>query len=404
MSGEHAHPEIPALDTELARLAAQVAALGAAPPAPVGSGTPGVIEVDSFAGATDDAKLTNAIAYASAQTYKPTMRLSSRRWDFSTTRTVWTGFKISGSGGGASVEQPRSNSPYATFVKIRTGSNRPWLTTPSGGTVYGCYVGNMSLEGTSSSVFADTTGNGLWRTSVFENLGFSAFRHVLGNPTTGAKMWVTGCYFRGWWNINNCYNVGVWIGGSDNTLWTDGCMLDSPPSFAGSTPYHMHVDYLEKTYIGPMYITCEAVPAGIRVSGSSSQTAVIFTALKIEGRNSSTSSYGSVVRVDSGRVTFRDTWFGYGYSAPGSSGRSGEGGVVTVSGAARVLFDACWYARAGDDGVTEATPWIYATGTGTQVRVRNAQVAEDGGAFTQLPLVSAVSSAAADVDNSVRTS
>lgn len=357
-----------------------------------------VVEVDSYSG-TDEQKLTSAMAYAAAQTYKPTLRLSSRRWDFTTTRTLYTGFKITGSGYGGSVEQPRSGNPYGTYVKVSTGGGNPWLQVTSD--VYGCYVGNMSVEGTSTSGFITSNGGTLW-TSVLENLGFSAFSYVIGKTTS--KLLMTACTFKGFWNINNSYGTAITIGGSDNTLWVDGCLLDSPPAFTGtSVPYHMWCDYLEKSVIGPMFITCEAVPAGIRVTGNSSNAALIFTGLKVEGRNAGSSSYGSVVRIEGGRTTFRDCWLSYGYSAPGSSTRSNEGGVVTALGG-RTLFDGCWYARAGTDGVTETTPWIYASGSGTTVRVRNAQTGEDGGTFTAVPLVSAVSSATSDVDNSVRTS
>ena len=46
-------------------------------------------------------------------------------------------------------------------------------------------------------------------------------------------------------------------------------------------------------------------------------------------------------------------------------------------------------------------PWIDASGSSTRVRVRNAEVAHDGGAFTGLPRVQAANGAQIDADNSV---
>lgn len=356
----------------------------------------GIVEVDSYTG-TDDEKLTAAMAYAAAQTYKPTLRLSSREWNFSTQRTLYTGFKITGSGAPGSVEQPRSNNPYATQVSISTGSNLPWLQVTSN--VYGCYIGNMAVEGTSSSVFIGSNGGTLW-TSVMENLGFSAFRSVLGS--TDYKLLMTACTLQGWWNINNSYRTAIVVGGSDNTLFSNGCLLDSGDAFnSSSLPYHAWFDYCEKTWVGPMYITAEAWPAAIRVTGSNSYGALIFTGIKAEGRNSTEASYGSVVRVEGGQVTFRDCWFGHAYTSPGSSGRTSEGGMVTVLGG-RVLFDGCYVARSSS--FAETNPVIYASGSSAKVTVRNMEACDEGATWVSLPLVSAVSSATAVVDSSVRTS
>lgn len=358
----------------------------------------GVAEVDSFSGADDDAKLAAAVTYAAAQTYKPTLRLSARRWDFTDTVTMFTGFKITGSGGGASVEQPRTNDPYATYVKCSIGSDNPWLQVPASA-VYGCYVGNMAVEGTSSSMFMGTAGGVLW-TSVLENLGFSAFKHVLGSPSN--RLLLTGNVFKGFWNINNSYNVAVSLAGSDSTLWTDGGLVDSGDAFSSSSiPYHLNFDYLEKSYIGPLYITGENWPAAIRVNGSSSSAGLVFHGLRIEGRNATEASYGSIIRIEGGKTVFRDCWIAYAYEAPGSSGRSSEGGMVSVLGG-EVLFDGCTVAKA--TAFAETSPVFYATGASTKVRVFNIFTANDGGTWSNVPLVSAVSSATATVDSTVRTS
>jgi len=361
----------------------------------------GVVEVDSFAGADDDAKLAAAVSYAAAQTYKPTMRLAARRWDFSDQVELFTGFKLTGSGGGASVEQPRGNTPYSTFVKISTGGDVAWLRLPAS-TLFGCYIGNAAFEGTSSSVFMDSAADfsGVLWTSVIENVGFSAFKHVFGTPSK--RLALDAVIFRGFWNINNSYDVAVTIGGSDNQLWTDGCLLDTGDPFTSSSVvYHLNLDYMEKTFIGPMYITAERYPAGIRINGAGNQAGLTFHGLRIEGRNKTESSYGSVIRIEGGRNVFRDCWIAYAYSDNASSPRSNEGGMVSCLGG-ETLFDGCTLDKA--TGYSESDPAFYASGSGTKIRVSNTFTATDGGAWSQLPLVSAVNSATAVTDDTVRTS
>ena len=69
---------------------------------------------------------------------------------------------------------------------------------------------------------------------------------------------MTASQFDGYWETNNSYNGAFQIGGSDNTLWPDGMLFDSGTAFnsAGSAAgqFHLWCDYLEKTFIGPLYI------------------------------------------------------------------------------------------------------------------------------------------------------
>ena len=49
-------------------------------------GVPGTVLLDSYAGATDDAKLTNALADVKTKTYIPAILLSGRTYTFTKTQ------------------------------------------------------------------------------------------------------------------------------------------------------------------------------------------------------------------------------------------------------------------------------------------------------------------------------
>lgn len=376
----------------------RVAGLEAAPP---GTTNLGGVTLESFTGATDDAKLGAAMTYAQTQTYKPPILLLENRvyGPFTTPRELFSGAKILGGPGFSNQYRSALSTPQRVDVNVTGGG--AWLRMPSSGNVFDVEISRLSFYSQSSTTDFLGGGGGVLWTSLIRDVGFSLFRHVLGSPT--AKLLNTVLQCDGWWNVNNSRGVAMTLGGSDSAFWPQGCLLDSPTSItdSGNVPYHLWFDYQEKSSVGPMFITAEGIPAGIRITGSRTAGALIFhSGTRIEGRNSTASSRGSVVRQEGGVSTFRDSWLSYGYSSPGTSGRSSEGGVVSVLGG-EALFDGCFYSRAGSAGVAETVPWIYASGSNTKVRVRNARTVDDGGTWTGLPRVTAANGASVSVDDSV---
>lgn len=356
-----------------------------------GSGSavyPGVL-LESFSGANDDAKLTAAMSYAASQTYKPAILLYENRvYNFTQAgRTLYSGFKLQGAN---YSEQVRSSNPSPQKIDVDVGT-ATWLTLPSSGNYYGISMRNLSIEGGSTSVMIETPGSSNLWLSEFHNLGITNFRHVFGKPGT-RQFVMTGGHFSGLWNVNNCTDCAFYLAGSDCRFWTDGyCLLDSPRSISSVSgnfnyPYHIWFDYQEKSRIGPMFITAEDKPAAMRITGASTQGDLTFRDIHMEGRNADNSSWGSVLRVEGAyAIKFVDCWISYGFSELGSTGRSGEGGVITVMNGARTQFRGCTYSRAGTDGVTESDPWLYVTGSGSRARVSDLEVVHDGGSFTGVP-------------------
>lgn len=335
----------------------------------------GAVALDSFAGSTDDDKLTAALSYASAQTVKPPILFSNRQYVFSlANRTVFSGMKLTGPYAHGNQQRGANSIPN----DIRYQGTGTWWQLASGN-VFDVGLYGLSFQGNANSQFMATGTSVLW-TSVFRDLGFNLWKHVLGNPS--AKFLNTAVLFDGWWNTNNSYNTSYTLGGSDSNLWTDGMLMDSPQSISSSmgSNYHMRFDYQEKSTVGPLFITADKV-SGIHVLGNDGNAALIFNGQgRCEGRNASTPCYGSNVRIDGGGVTFRDWEIFYGYSDPANSGHTGEGGVITVTGG-RALFDGVWYDRASS--VAESTPFIYQSGG--FVRVRNLMVGSKGGTWATTP-------------------
>lgn len=352
----------------------------------------GFVNVDSFSGSDSD-KLDQAMTYARTQTYKPTLYLSNRRWQFIRPITAYTGFKLTGANW-SSVEQPRSNNPYATMVDIDLGgSTTPWLTFPSGNT-FGCYVGNISFEGSGKNTQWAAANSGVCWTSVFENLGFSAFRHVFGRPNQ--KFLMTAVVMQGYWNINNCYDTAITAGGSDNTLFVNGGLIDSPPSFIGDPAgkYHVRLDYMSKSTIGPVYMTCDRL-SGILVTGnheSSTQGHTVIHGARIEGRNANTPCYGSLIRIQGGGVTLRDCWLGFAMTNPASGANSGDKGAVHLERGS-LLMDGCTYGRGNADA-----PILYATGNRSHARAANIMPTWNTDAVKALPSVRVENGAHVTVD------
>jgi hypothetical protein len=222
----------------------------------------------------------------------------------------------------------------------------------------------------------------------------SGLRNLIGSYTT--KVIMTACVFDGArWEINNCYDTAIHVGGSDCFFFMSGALLDSGTAFnvSGSATGHPHLwfDYIEKAHVGPIYMTTEGPWGGILVSGPAYNTGtpsnlggpVKFYGGIWEGRNAGAPCDGSVFRQDGGIVAIRDVWVGYGMNSPASQGHSPQdAGMMHVRGSGRMVLDGVTYDRA--TGLAETVPCVYYE-SGSKVRVSNAFVGWKGGTWSGLP-------------------
>lgn len=363
------------------------------------SSTAGAVSLWSFAGSTPDAKLTNALSYAAAQTVttppiliSPDPAAGSGSVSFGITRTLFNGCKIVYPYGFGNQQRGAESIP----CDVRYTGGSSWWVLPAGNT-YDVEFAGFGAQGNSGSTFLDNPNGGVLWTSKLHDLGFNLWKHVLGSLAN--KLLVTACLFNGWWNINNSYNTAVHIGGSDSQLFLDGMLIDSPTTIMGtSTPgnYHMWLDYLEKSEIGGIYMTAEKV-SGIRISGGSTTSGLVLNGQgRVEGRNINQPTWGANMLIEGGVNTIRDWWIAYGLSNPNQNGHANESGVITQTGG-DTYFDGCMYDTAA--GVSLTVPWISCRGG--KVRVRNARTGSKGGAWgASKPIVQAAGGTI-DVDSSV---
>jgi len=356
-------------------------------PTPAAAGTmPGYIYLDSYTG-TDDDKLTAAMADAQAATYHPTIRLSNRAHTFTLQRTLFDGFRLEGPPGYSNAEKGPAN---MTCLVTLNGGNA-WLTAPASVATFDVYIGQIAFKGTSSTQFMASSATQPLYCILLRDLSFSGFKSVLGSQA--AKMLITAAQFDGYWEVNNSYNGAIHLGGSDNTLWPAGMLLDSATAYlspGGSNgQYHLWLDGLEKTSIGPIYITAEGGWGGIHITGagigstSNNQGGpLVFSGgMKCEGRNAGAPCNGSLVRIDGGIVVLRDAWISYGMASPATPGHNPQDAGIVHQTAGQLVMSGCTYDTA--TGVVETVPFLY--GAGGEARISAQMRASKGGVWTGLP-------------------
>jgi hypothetical protein len=299
--------------------------------------------------------------------------------------------RIAGPDGYSNPEQA-SQTKMATKVILSMAGG--WLVNTDAASTFGVDLRNLSFVGSGSKASVITQGAGAGTTYCLHmsNISSTGLLSVLG--TQASKLLITAATFDGGcWEINNCYNGAFHLGGSDNNLWTDGMLLDSGVAFntAGNAAgqYHLWCDYLDKTYIGPLYVTCEGSWNGVRISGpgynagASNAGIVGIHGARIEGRNPTQPCAGTNVLVEGGQLTLDDCWVAY--------GKASAGGVIQQS-LGRLVIDGGQYDRVG----AETVPYV--NSVGGSVRIRDLSVGSRGGIWTSPPRVHAVS---AVVDDSV---
>jgi hypothetical protein len=349
------------------------------------------VPLSSFSGANDDAKLSAFMSWAAAQTYKGiTVFLDENRlYQFSTTQNLYNGFSIRGIA--RPQDQPRSSMPIGQRVDVNV-SNNGWFALNQSQT-FGCSFQGLSIDGNSTNrLVQGHASNVLW-TTTFRDLALQNIQNVLGS--TSQKLLMTACTIDGFWNANNLYAPGFVIGGSDNFISPSLMLIDSPPAFRSVSSYLMDFNYMSNTHVKHLYMTAESA-SGIYISGNNSNGCLWFTDSVIEGRNNTDYCAGALIKQTGGVSVFRDLRLANAMGNPTISGGNNDQGVIHVSGGT-LLVSGCIYEK--QSSVAESTPFIYATGASTRVRVRN--ILTYDGTWTGKPVAYQTQAGLIDADNSV---
>lgn len=321
-------------DEELADFGRRLGALeGQLPPEQVG-----IVGLDTFAGATDDDKLTTALSYLGAQTliHKPTLVLPRGR-DCTFTqagRKPFSGLRIDGGAPAGPLNMEiGSTLPYR--IHVNTGG--PWWDSTG-----------LNVQSTWFGHFACHYGAGarFWRSNYAAGgtapypIEFEHHAHYGGAGVFGTyaeKCTFTQAVFSGHWATMAFTDTPYHLGGSDMDLWPAG-MHNIESQQPGNGKPAIWADYLSNTNIGPVYLTSPKGWRGVLVDGDVAETkgcALSIARMRIEGHNSSNPAYGTLLRVRGGQVSVRDTkvaWAMTQLAADELAPIQVEGGDVSLDG------------------------------------------------------------------------
>lgn len=312
-------------------------------------------QIDGFPGASDDAKFGAALSAASAVSgKKPILQFPGRYFGpLTTTRTPYSGMRLVGPDGNDGVKNLEiGGGNYVNHaVRVQTGTGTNSLFVQSS-TLQDIVFANVAFSGSAGSQFWHNTNPNSFTIypTLWHSLSFDGFNSVLGDAAN--QFTVTQGVFSGHWTVLNYQTTPLHLGGSDNSLWMAGYLnSNSPPSVAGGGKPILHLDWMEKTNVGYIYITAENGWSGVRVDAPQSRDVTFFGGT-FEGRSPTNPATYPVVDVRGGRVVMRSPHF--------SNVSSSASGVVVQTGGTLTLVRP-FYTKA-----TAATasnpPLLYQTG------------------------------------------
>jgi hypothetical protein len=312
----------------------------------------GVVQMDSFPGANDDAKLAAAMSYAAAQTYIPAIQLPARMITFDRGGlTPYNGMKIIapfGSNGPKDQDLSGSLANHQVVLNVGTGTSS-WF---NGTNVYNnIYIGGIAFAnpGVNGQFWHQppSTAPGLYACQ-FDSLSFSGFSSVFGNPSAGCAM--TQVSFTGHWVVIGFTNAAMNLVFSDCSFWADAiCNMSTtaPAPSAGTPMFQLSGG---KSRMGMLYLTTWPGWVGLNLAGGSG-VPMTFYSLVIEGTSATNATY-PLVTVAAGTWTIENGLFDYLNPA------SGVNGVITQSGG-QLTLNSPRYMRAS--AASSTFPLVYQT-------------------------------------------
>lgn len=329
------------------------------------TGVYGAVALDSFVGASDDAKLTAALSYAAAQTFIPAIAMpTTRRATFSQTgRVPFSGMKLIGGPGGNRNPELSSGKFITSNVTLNVGNGTSsWFV--GSGSLYNILVKDIGFQaqGTGAQFWHHPSSSGTLYSCRFESLGFNLFKHVMG--TSGANVGLTQVELAGHWTVNNARDVQFNFGGSDNQLWMDGYInigTGQDSTLAGDgTKFYIVFSTLSNTQVGYLYGSGLNGWNVLKVTGNSDGVDFyggVFEGYKASGTTGggkSLANPGNVVRLEGGSGNFFGGNFGQGMAEPDAT----HHGLIEVTGGEWNFYGPNFYRGAK----AETSPAIYQSG------------------------------------------
>jgi hypothetical protein len=351
---------------------------------------PGVVQLDDFGGANDDAKLVNAMSYVAAQTQKPAIMLPPGRLvTFTQSQQMFSGLKIIGPPvvGWQNVELS-SGALNPTRVRLNVGADASsWLVPPAGGgNLYNLGVRDLAFESTNaaSQFIHYPVGTGTLYAANLHNLDFQAFKGVLGSAANPLSM--TLCALTGNWNMTTARGRQVCVAGSDNVnMWCGGSLNVGPGGGGtnlGAGEYLVSLQTAKSNW-GNVYITADDNWRALQLTGTDSfQVGNRLTGFVIEGRNTNDPSPGALVSCSGGGWLLDGFDLNYAMTSPSTYTDRTDRGYIHQTGGS-LFLNGGTTDRA--TGVADSVPVVFVSG-GESIVTRWKRCTK-GGTWTQRPVV-----------------
>lgn len=266
----------------------------------------GVLPLDSVAGATDDDKLTAALALQAASPLKPTIVLSARSHTFAKTYPLQNGMRLSGPLGGYEREFGAQCVVHVTgaalFSVQATGAKD-------------ISIQGLCFNGTGTNTWCAPTAD-LAKGPIIQDMniravGWNAFASVMQARHLRCSIERTYC--------NNGAGTQFYLSGSDNYYWLEGDSYISGHALK-ATDYYIRFGFMSKTQVGPIYITPE-VATGMRIDGGYGGLHVRGARFDSSGRSQTTACQGPAMLVTGGSVSVESCDFLGNAVATGAKGQ-----------------------------------------------------------------------------------
>ncbi|WP_131738023.1 hypothetical protein [Actinomadura roseirufa] len=332
---------------------------------------PGIAVLESFAGATWEARWAAALSYAAAQTYKPTIVLPNGEITLGGgPYRLFDGLRVSGPVG-AGEREFTTRGPSC----VVTVTGKPLFAMPGGDVSNLWFKGVQFRAKTRLDWMVRTTdfgGGPIMKDADFHSLGWVGFSSVMHARHLRVSIQDMYC--------NNGSDVQFRLAGSDNFYWTQGRNYLSgsvPPTAAA----YVYFTSMSRTRVGALYVTPQGASA-FRIDGGYGGLSFEGTLLDSTGRTKDTACQGAALYIHSGEGhTFTNLWFFNNCTNPGATGRAGEKGQVFIGGGAdEIVFSGCQWSGGAKQPVAtpRGTPAIYAQSGVANVRVTD-PLAPNGG-------------------------
>jgi hypothetical protein len=301
--------------TELDGVARKVeAAFGPAQPLTGNIYTSAVpVQIDSFAGATDRAKFTAAMAFMAAETRKRPLQFPRRTFASGGTpllggNQIFPGLRLYGPGANDGPKNLEIDSGNLVDHRVHLGSGTgtsAFLVGNTGGDIHNFELRNIAFQFNVGGQLVEnsTAGSNLYVPN-FHALTIYGCTYGIGRPT--AKCLMTQAVFSGHWTAVGFSDTLITFGGSDNKFFLEG-YLNANSGAGGAGKPIIIFDFVSKTDVGYLYITNEGDWIGIQIKGND-DCHLNFFGGSYEGRNSLTPSSRPVIDILGGDNKFFGIW------------------------------------------------------------------------------------------------